>query len=238
MHQTPKQVWAHRNQLTEYQVWVAYRVAVRQLSLYHEGKKHDSSCRKPAACQGRKETMEHIFWECSCAQACWVKLIQQWTGEAWEPQNIESFQLSCANRKAPPVTPSLVEKMQKTYPDDIKHIILEWKRIWHILCTICLTSLWTQRNRVVFQQAQVTEDSSATEFWGTAMRQLRALGKRECRQPETQLRGTHLLLCLRVLEQKPREHPRQRVSPEQPLDLQEEPALLTRLRKYQTASRR
>ncbi|EEY70271.1 uncharacterized protein PITG_21926 [Phytophthora infestans T30-4] len=200
MHQTPKQVWAHRNQLTEYQVWVAYRVAVRQLNLYHEGKKHDSSCRKLAACQGQKETMEHIFWECSCAQA--------------------------------------LEKMQKTYPDDIKHIILEWKRIWHILCTICLTSLWTQRNRVVFQQAQVTEDSSATEFWGTAMRQLRALGKRECRQPETQLRGTHLLLCLRVLEQKPREHPRQRVSPVQLPDSQEEPALLTRLRKYQTASRR
>jgi 7-cyano-7-deazaguanine synthase in queuosine biosynthesis len=76
MEQTPSQLWEHRNELTEYQVWVAYRVAVRQLNLYFDGREHDNACRKLEECRGHKETLEHILWECPCARACWVKLIQ------------------------------------------------------------------------------------------------------------------------------------------------------------------
>jgi hypothetical protein len=75
MQQTPTSLWAHRNELTEYQVWVSYRVALRQLNLYHEGRWRDGSCGKLPACQGTKETIEHIFWECPCARACWEQLI-------------------------------------------------------------------------------------------------------------------------------------------------------------------
>jgi hypothetical protein len=70
MDQTPNQVWGHRNELTAYQVWVAYRLAMRQLNLYHEGRERDNSCRKVGECAGVKETVEHIFWECRCAQQC------------------------------------------------------------------------------------------------------------------------------------------------------------------------
>ncbi|ETI48447.1 hypothetical protein F443_07523, partial [Phytophthora nicotianae P1569] len=34
MTQSPKQLWAHTNELTAYQVWVSYRVTLRQLNLY------------------------------------------------------------------------------------------------------------------------------------------------------------------------------------------------------------
>ena len=37
INQTPALIWAHDNELTEYQVWVGYRVAVGQLNLYFTG---------------------------------------------------------------------------------------------------------------------------------------------------------------------------------------------------------
>jgi hypothetical protein len=43
MQQTPKQLWAHKHELSAYQVWVGYRVAVRQLNLFHEDRLLDKS---------------------------------------------------------------------------------------------------------------------------------------------------------------------------------------------------
>jgi hypothetical protein len=70
MCQTPNQLWRHRQALTEYQVWVGYRIATRQLNLYHEDRGRDNSCRKLQCCSGIKETLEHIFWACPTAQVC------------------------------------------------------------------------------------------------------------------------------------------------------------------------
>ncbi|KAF1795897.1 hypothetical protein GQ600_11987 [Phytophthora cactorum] len=39
-----KQLWVHRNMLTDYQVWVTYRLATLQLNLYCVGKEHDQGC--------------------------------------------------------------------------------------------------------------------------------------------------------------------------------------------------
>ncbi|KAL3656845.1 hypothetical protein V7S43_018302 [Phytophthora oleae] len=38
MHQTPLQLWAHKNTLMDYQIWVNYRLAARQLNLYFDGR--------------------------------------------------------------------------------------------------------------------------------------------------------------------------------------------------------
>uniref|UniRef100_M4C229 RxLR effector candidate protein n=1 Tax=Hyaloperonospora arabidopsidis (strain Emoy2) TaxID=559515 RepID=M4C229_HYAAE len=73
----------HGSELTEYQIWVCYRVAVRQLNTYFPGRELDPSCSKLRCCRREKETMEHIFWTCSCAQACWQKFICHWTSERW-----------------------------------------------------------------------------------------------------------------------------------------------------------
>ena len=81
LQQTPRAVWDHGRVLTDYQVWVVYRVAVRQLNLYHAERTRDNSCRKLQCCRGIKETADHIFWTCPCAQACWQKLICHWTRE-------------------------------------------------------------------------------------------------------------------------------------------------------------
>jgi hypothetical protein len=238
MAQTPNQLWEHRNELTEYQVWVAYRVAVRQLNLYFDGREQDNACRKLEECRGHKETLEHILWECPCARACWVKLIQHWTGEQWAEDNIHHFQTSCASRKAPSMSAGMARRIKEHTPDDEKEMVTEWTRMWRILASVCITSLWIQRNRVVFHQEEMTADRSVQEFWATRLRQLRALSKRERRSSDRQIQGARLHLCQQELERTPREQSPQVRSPEQPPDHDKAPALLSRLRTYQTSSHR
>uniref|UniRef100_M4BML1 RxLR effector candidate protein n=1 Tax=Hyaloperonospora arabidopsidis (strain Emoy2) TaxID=559515 RepID=M4BML1_HYAAE len=106
------------------------------------------------------------------------------------------------------------------------------------LLYICVTTLWIQRNRVVFQREDVTLEGSVEEVWKTGMRQLRAVAKREFRRIETEFQGARLLLCQRQLARQPREPPPMVTSPVQPPDSNEEPALLTRLKIYQTSCNR
>ncbi|ETN10387.1 hypothetical protein PPTG_10525 [Phytophthora nicotianae INRA-310] len=238
MTQSPKQLWAHTNELTAYQVWVSYRVALRQLNLYYDGRQHDNSCRKLQCCQGHKETLEHIMWDCPCAQACWQKLISHWTGEQWSLQTTKRFQEACASRKAPVLSRVIKAQLGRDHPDEETQYAKEWKRMWRILCSICMTSLWIQRNRVVFQQEEITVDRSVLEFWTTSQQQLRGIAKRERRKPETMEIGTRLLLCQRQMEKIPTEKSPKETSPVQPPDQTLEPALLARLRIKQTSSRR
>ena len=50
--QTPASLWAHGSELTEYQLCVFYRVAVRQLNTYFPGRELDPSCSKLRCCRG------------------------------------------------------------------------------------------------------------------------------------------------------------------------------------------
>ncbi|ETN11099.1 hypothetical protein PPTG_10092 [Phytophthora nicotianae INRA-310] len=102
--QAPSSLWRHRNTLTEYQVWVAYRVATMQLNLYHPGRKNNNACKLLPSCDRAKETLEHIHWGCPCAQATWTKLLGMWAGEEISPVTIKQFQRYCASRKAPPLS--------------------------------------------------------------------------------------------------------------------------------------
>jgi hypothetical protein len=97
MQQTPQQLWRHQRALTEYQVWVAYRVATRQLNLFHEERTMDNSCRKLPRCAGTKETLEHVFWDCPVAKACWQKLTNHWMEECWSTEQLQHVQRNCAN---------------------------------------------------------------------------------------------------------------------------------------------
>ncbi|KAE8981596.1 hypothetical protein PR003_g12314 [Phytophthora rubi] len=177
LNQSPKKLWTHGRELTVYQVWVVYRVAVAQLNLYHSGRPDDNSCQKLQECRGQKETLEHIFWSCPCAQACWQQLLSQWTGEQWTGKDIERFIINCASRTAPALAKGMGDNITQDHPDDKPQYVAIGKRIWYILTSVCVTTLWIQRNRVVFQQEEVTVEGSVQEFWTTGMRQLTALTK-------------------------------------------------------------
>jgi hypothetical protein len=169
MQQTPKQLWAHKHELSAYQVWVGYRVAVRQLNLFHEDILLDNSCRKLTACQGHKETLEHIFWECPCAQKSWQRIIQAWTGERWATDRLDSFIGNCASRTAPAVGKPVERWIKNEFPDEQDEYKRAWQRLWRILCSVCTTNLWIQRNRMVFQQDETNEEASQNEIWTTGI---------------------------------------------------------------------
>ncbi|ETO83070.1 hypothetical protein F444_02847 [Phytophthora nicotianae P1976] len=101
------------------------------------------------------------MWDCPCAQASWQKLISHWTGEQWSLQTTERFQEACASRKAPALSRFIKAQLGRDHPDEETQYVKEWKRMWRIMCSICMTSLWIQRNRVVFQQEEITIDN----FW-------------------------------------------------------------------------
>ncbi|KAF1776279.1 hypothetical protein GQ600_15016 [Phytophthora cactorum] len=63
-----KQLWNHRNAMTEYHVWVAYRTTTAQLNLFHPGRPLDNSCLTLKACSGHKKPLQHIFWDYKCAR--------------------------------------------------------------------------------------------------------------------------------------------------------------------------
>ncbi|EGZ08287.1 hypothetical protein PHYSODRAFT_527327 [Phytophthora sojae] len=107
--------------------------------------------------------------------------------------------------------------------------------MWRILCTICVTSLWIQRNRVVHQGGRVSQESSVREFRQAAGRHLRALAKRERRKPHTMVQGIRLLLCLDMYDCPLHETPQQVVSHVRPPGSLQTPALISWLRTYQTS---
>lgn len=136
MQRTPKQVWRHSNELTEYQIWVGYRVATRQLSVHDEDRGRDNSCRKLAGCSGVKETLEHIFWECLSAQACWHQLISHWMNETMEAEQLRQFITKCASGTAPALSTTTAARLRAEHPDMEEEVSRTWQRMWRIMSSV------------------------------------------------------------------------------------------------------
>ena len=140
-----------------------------------------------------------------------------------------------SSRHASGLSAVVKNRLLKDRPDEDQEYARLWVRIWRILSSVCNTRIWIQRNRVTFHHETVTLDGSVNEFWASGMRQLRAVAKREYRMTDTQIRGARLLLCQQLLARQPGEPSPMVTIPTQSSDSQEEPALLTRLRIYQTS---
>ena len=149
LHQTPTELWRHRNAITEYQVWVCYRMALHQLNLYSSGRELNNCCRKLPVCRGQKETLDHTFWGCPVAQGCWRALITYWTGCIGSPARVQLYARFCLSRKSPPLTPVISRRLLSAFGHSSGAYVCQWKRMWWILCSICITTLWVQRNRIV-----------------------------------------------------------------------------------------
>ncbi|KAF1779418.1 hypothetical protein GQ600_9795 [Phytophthora cactorum] len=88
-----KQLWNHRNAMTEYHVWVAYRTTTAQLNLFHPGRPLDNSCLTLKACSGHKKPLQHIFWDYKCARDSWQLIIGLWMGCAIAEGSLTSFSI-------------------------------------------------------------------------------------------------------------------------------------------------
>ena len=231
-HQCPSQVWDHAHGLTEYQVWTCYRIATKQLNLYHAGRQEDNSCRASPRCHGVMESSTHIFWNCLKARACWSKLYGHWTGITTAPHVDPGPLLGCATRRAPAIPTRQDHQLLIRLQDDYEAGVKVWQRIWFLMSSICLSHLWKERNDAVFRGVQTTVAHSVARFWAHGVRQLTALAKRDHRCPDTAVQGAIMHACLDLFTLEPRDFP---VASEVCHDSSPTPVLLSWLRSFQTS---
>eukprot|EP00644_Phytophthora_capsici_P015620 jgi/Phyca11/121336/e_gw1.44.324.1 len=143
---------------------------------------------------------------------------------------VERYLANCATRKAPTIPKKRKQTLYVYGPDEAAEMEDMWNRVWRILSSICIMSLWTQRNRVIFESEVISSEQAVQEFWRSSTRQLRAIAERERRSPKTRINGTRLQLGLELLQAQPRETP----SKVDTRSLrQDKPVLVTRLQTYQ-----
>lgn len=140
--------------------------------------------------------------------------------------------LGCATRQAPAIPSRQRHRLFLRFQDDIEAAVEGWKRIWFLMCTICLTHLWNERNEAVFRREQSTVTTSVARFWSQGIRQLTALAKRDHRGTDTVVQGAILHACLDLFTLEPRDLP---VAPEISHDTSPSPVLLFWLQSFQTS---
>ena len=145
--------------------------------------------------------MEHLFWVCPCAVALWSKLVRHWIEERETRQRTQQFLEACASRQVQAIPKHWAGTVKERFQDDVVEAERVWKRIWHILATICQTKLWTDRNEAVYCAASV--DIRGSSYWATCICHLRAIAKREHRKVVTATSGAMLYACIELLEREP-----------------------------------
>ena len=204
---------------------------IRQLKLHHAGRSVNDECQKRPGCLGNKETPAHLFWECAYAEALWGKLVSQWTGERPSRQRTQQFFQACASRRMSHVPQHRTAILKDRFQEDREMADHVWKRIWHILATMCLTRLWTDRNEAVYSTLVTDIPGTTQSFWTACVCQLRAIATREHRKEASAIMGAVLLSSIELLERAPDGPPgMSRASQSHPSD---KPGLAVWLRIYQ-----
>lgn len=87
-------------------------------------------------CSSESETLEHLFFKCSLAQWAW-KNIRQWWNVNISPQNLEDMwrMFSVLFTRSP------------------------IRKVWQLILTTTLWSIWLARNEKVFCNVQISEKS-------------------------------------------------------------------------------
>ena len=180
-------------------MWACYCISTNQLNLYHAGRAVDHSCRKVELCHGCKETASHIFWDCSTARACWSLLIRHSSGTGAGEVELTAHFRQCANRRASSQPHRLRELLIHRFQDDHQAAGEEFRRIWFVLYSICQVHLWVERNAAVFRGKLLYTVGSASAFWESRLRQLKAIALREHRSAVTAVSEMRLLACIELL---------------------------------------
>ncbi|KAG3091729.1 hypothetical protein PI124_g10240 [Phytophthora idaei] len=50
------------------------------------------------------------------------------------------------------------------FQDDTEAATKEWKRIWHIMASVCQTKLWVDRNEAVFRDKKISLQECAAQL--------------------------------------------------------------------------
>ncbi|KAG6946588.1 hypothetical protein JG688_00015972, partial [Phytophthora aleatoria] len=108
--QGPRHLWANRNILTDFQVWVTFRMATQQLNLHYQGEKNHVGCPIDLTCNVSKVTMTHISWYCKRARQFWRRCLEHWLGGEVSDTRLEMCKSYFAGREAPAIGSRLQQR--------------------------------------------------------------------------------------------------------------------------------
>ena len=134
------------------------------------------------------------------AQGCWQAVLTSWLGYDVRPDDVSHYAGHCMARQPPPLSRPMMQRLRVAFGDTMEAYIVQWKRIWWILCSVCISTLWIQRNQVVHEQLQLSLQGSVREVCANGLRQLRALSARERRKLHSRVQGIRLWQCIEILD--------------------------------------
>ena len=92
------------------------------------------------------------------------------------------------------------EVLKQVFPDHADIAGQAWKRIWWIACSVCVTTLWTQRNRNIHKQESASTEQEVAEVKQVLLRQLRAVAMKEQRRDRDVRNGVYLQLATELFQ--------------------------------------
>lgn len=143
------QLWLHGNVLTDYQVWVHYRVVTMQVNTFYRDRKIHHRCPLSNACAEADNSIEHVLWSCDRAQQFWKIVLLVWTGSTSRITPTE-HQRVIAGARAPDISGQLRKKTMEGCGEYYDDLITHLQSIWWGICIIGWAKLWQYRNQVLF----------------------------------------------------------------------------------------
>ena len=142
----------------------------------------------------------HILWDCAGATKAWAYIITQWTRSPVSPAQMILYKQAALSRTAPELPPKVRVDIEQMFPDTADIAGRAWTRIWWIACSVCMTTLWMQRNRSVHKQESASAEQEAAEVKQVLLRQLRAVAIKEQRQRHDVSSGVYLRLATEMFQ--------------------------------------
>ena len=130
----------------------------------------------------------------------WAYIITQWTRTEISPAQMVLYKQAALSRSAPELPPSVREVIKQVFPDHADIAGQAWKRIWWIACSVCVTTLWTQRNRNIHKQESASTEQEVAEVKQVLFRQLRAVAMKEQRRDRDVRNGVYLQLATELFQ--------------------------------------
>ena len=176
-----------------------------QLKLYHTGREQNNCCQQTSRCVATKETIRHLLWDCPSARTLRDKVVSHWTGEYATRQRTEHFMPACASRKINSIPQHRQAVIEDRFQDDSTLAKSEWKRVWHIITTICLTRLWMDRNTWIFQGATDSPWPLPHPVYLEGVHPAAPSGRTQrTRAADKAIRGATIHACIELLVWEPR----------------------------------
>ena len=110
------------------------------------------------------------------------------------------YKQAALSRSAPELPPRVREIMKQVFPDHVDIVGQAWKRIWWIACSVCVTTLWTQRNRSIYTQESASTEQEVAKVKQVLFRQLRAVAMKEQRRDRDVRNGVYLQLATELFQ--------------------------------------